>query len=637
MNSTKTLFERIIREEYELVKQRKILFEFYGEDRYDPSLNGTYWLDDNDVRLPLDKFLRDIGAKPARAGLNTHQYQLDVKVTNPTNPNDSKKEDRLWITYPDDKSRKGTVWSTSALMDLYYAWDSGKSRLNLYGSDDYNWDQYQGYIDNQAVYHIETHKDPSKEKLTGYDKFSDVGHTILNWAGFIPGIGDIVDGANAIWYLTEAIIQDDTEKYWEAAFSAIAILPIIGSAVVTPIRVAIKPVKSWFFKMIRRNDPDVWVKLVQNGNIKPEMLESLGEGFETLQKLVSGGSKKQLDPEALNLIDRLRAQLKTQHGTIKRALRELEQSAARGADDLAGARGALNTTVKNSGQAVSDKVAGIINKYGSKLYLPTGAIGKGLNRIPKLSQFATKKSLAIAKSIEKQFAKDISSPDKLAGILNTMSDRKGLFNSSILPNIQSNPGFMKVITGVPNPKGRVNLSLKGLSTKNMADIFKKMKEVDPRSYENIVGNIAEYAKKNDSVVWNIYRQDASKTWKATFNPKSMIQELGTFGDNSLRKWVDILYQELSDVGEDITLTPEEQDNPTAVLYPILKKLIEYISFGAVSPEKIQKRYKEFIETNPAAQSAMGVLGYKSDKETGAIYNTGDMAYNPYEESGGTLR
>lgn len=629
MNSTKTLFERIIREEYALTKQRQILFEFYGEDRYNPSLDNTYWLDDTDTRLPLDVFLRTIGAKPASAGLNIHQYQLDVEVSNATNPNDPKKEDRLWLSYPEDKFRKGTVWSTSAVMDLYYAWDKGKKRLNLYSANDYAWDHYQGYIDDQAVYHIETHTDPSKEELTGYDKFSDVGHTILNWAGFIPVIGDVVDGVNAIWYLTEAIIQDDTEKYWEAAFSAIAILPIIGSAVVTPIRLAIKPVRSWFFKLIRRNDPDVWTTLVKQGNMKPEHLKALGEGFAELEKLIKGGGKKNLDSTSMDMIDRLRANLKMQHGTIKKALRELEQSAARGADDLAGARGALNTTVRNTGQQVADKVSGIIDKYGSRIYLPTGAIGKGLRRTPKLSQFATKKALAIAKSIEKQFVKDMSNPDKLAGIINTFSNRKGLFNSSILPNIQSNPAFSGIVAGA-------NIKKLG-STENLSDIFRQMKEADPRAYENIVGNVAERAMKENSIAWSLYRQDAKKTWKATFNPKSMMQELGTFGDNSLRKWVDIIYQELSDVGEDITLTPEEQDNPTAVLYPILKKAVELGSFGSVDPDKVQKKYKEFVQTNPLASTALNTLGYKSDKETGAIYNTGDMAYDPYEEAGGSLR
>jgi len=630
MNSTKTLFERIIREEYSILKRQHALNEFFAPDQYDPSLDKASWTDTNENPLELDTFLKTAGAKPIKAGLNIHRYQLDVKIKDPNSTtNTAEKEDRLRVSYPDDNLRKGSIYSTNTATDIYYAYNSTEQKLHIYSDNSYDWNNYQGYIDSSGIYHINVISDPSKEELTGYDKVSDVGHTILNWAGFIPVIGDVVDGVNAIWYLTEAIIQDDTEKYWEAAFSAIAIIPIIGSAVITPIRLAIKPVRSWFFKLIRRNDPDVWTTLVRQGNLQPEMLKALGEGFAELQKLIKGSSKKNLDPKSMDLIDQLRMQLKTQNGTINKALRELEQSAARGADDLAAARGALNTTVRNTGQVVSDKVSSIISKYGSKLYLPTGAFGKGLRRIPKLSQFATKKSLAIAKSIEKQFTKDISNPDKLAGILNIMSSRKELIIKDILPNIKSNPAFASIVANSGILRAGSNAG-----TKNIGDVFRQMQKADPKSYENIVGNIAEHAMTNNNVAWSLYRQDAKKTWKGTFNAKNMMQELGTFGDNSLRKWVDIIYQELSDVGEDITLTPEEQDNPTAVIYPILKRAVELASFGAINPEKIQKQYKEFTQTNPMARTALGVLGYKSDDETGAIYNTGDMAYNPYEEAGG---
>jgi hypothetical protein len=210
-----------------------------------------------------------------------------------------------------------------------------------------------------------------------------------------------------------------------------------------------------------------------------------------------------------------------------------------------------------------------------------------------------------------------------------MSSRKELITKDIMPNIKSNPAFASIVAN----SGIFRIG-SNAGTKNIGDVFRQMQKADPKSYENIVGNIAQRAMKNDNVAWSLYRQDAKKTWKATFNAKNMMQELGTFGDNSLRKWVDIIYQELSDVGEDITLTPEEQDNPTAVIYPIIKRAVELASFGAINPEKIQKQYKEFTQTNPMARTALGVLGYKSDDETGAIYNTGDMAYNPYEEAGG---
>ncbi|NIM94884.1 MAG: WXG100 family type VII secretion target [Anaerolineales bacterium] len=46
-------------------------------------------------------------------------------------------------------------------------------------------------------------------------------HGILDGVGFIPGIGEIADGTNAVIYLVEG-------RYWEAGISAAAMLPVIG-------------------------------------------------------------------------------------------------------------------------------------------------------------------------------------------------------------------------------------------------------------------------------------------------------------------------------------------------------------------------------------------------------------------------
>jgi WXG100 family type VII secretion target len=46
-------------------------------------------------------------------------------------------------------------------------------------------------------------------------------HGVLDVAGFVPGLGEIADGANAAIYLVEG-------RYWEAGISAAAMLPILG-------------------------------------------------------------------------------------------------------------------------------------------------------------------------------------------------------------------------------------------------------------------------------------------------------------------------------------------------------------------------------------------------------------------------
>lgn len=50
-----------------------------------------------------------------------------------------------------------------------------------------------------------------------------LGHTALDAAGFIPGIGMLFDGMNALWYLAEG-------DFTNAGLSAVALVPVIGDA-----------------------------------------------------------------------------------------------------------------------------------------------------------------------------------------------------------------------------------------------------------------------------------------------------------------------------------------------------------------------------------------------------------------------
>ncbi len=54
---------------------------------------------------------------------------------------------------------------------------------------------------------------------------TDTGHTALDTAGLLPGIGELADAANSLWYLSEG----DTPN---AAISAAGTLPLLGNTVV---------------------------------------------------------------------------------------------------------------------------------------------------------------------------------------------------------------------------------------------------------------------------------------------------------------------------------------------------------------------------------------------------------------------
>jgi hypothetical protein len=57
-----------------------------------------------------------------------------------------------------------------------------------------------------------------------YDTIQTVGHTALDIVGMIPVVGEVADGANALWYLADGDMGN-------AALSAAALVPIAGSAI----------------------------------------------------------------------------------------------------------------------------------------------------------------------------------------------------------------------------------------------------------------------------------------------------------------------------------------------------------------------------------------------------------------------
>jgi RHS repeat-associated protein len=60
--------------------------------------------------------------------------------------------------------------------------------------------------------------------LSPYSIISTLGHSLLNVVGFVPGIGDLFDGVNGIWYALEGNSK-------EAISSFISVLPFIGSSI----------------------------------------------------------------------------------------------------------------------------------------------------------------------------------------------------------------------------------------------------------------------------------------------------------------------------------------------------------------------------------------------------------------------
>jgi RHS repeat-associated protein len=75
--------------------------------------------------------------------------------------------------------------------------------------------------------------------------YADMGHALLNIIGFIPGIGEVADLANAIWYFVEGFSEGGwsnggKDKILEGISSLISALPLFGSVVGAGLKIGFK-------------------------------------------------------------------------------------------------------------------------------------------------------------------------------------------------------------------------------------------------------------------------------------------------------------------------------------------------------------------------------------------------------------
>lgn len=143
---------------------------------------------------------------------------------------------KLYINQPDiDK------WILKCTPDSYYLVAEFNSELNDKVFDPYKgagfWKSafldLKGYRDENIW---ATKKNPQK----AYDESStamwDVIQTIGDWAGLIPGYGDLIDVVNAIGYFSRG-------KKFEGCLSLIAIVPVVGSVIKLGVKNGIKAVR----------------------------------------------------------------------------------------------------------------------------------------------------------------------------------------------------------------------------------------------------------------------------------------------------------------------------------------------------------------------------------------------------------
>lgn len=82
----------------------------------------------------------------------------------------------------------------------------------------------KSYRNNQL---IEIYDNNGKQLIT--ESVIETVQGVLDWAGFIPGIGDFLDAVNAIIYFMR-------KKIFDGIFSLVSVIPVVGSVIAKPFK-----------------------------------------------------------------------------------------------------------------------------------------------------------------------------------------------------------------------------------------------------------------------------------------------------------------------------------------------------------------------------------------------------------------
>ena len=114
-----------------------------------------------------------------------------------------------------------------------------------------------GYRNNQL---LEIYDSNGKLLLT--EGVIDDVQSVLDYAGFIPGIGDALDAVNAIIYMVR-------KKWVMGALSLIAVIPVVGSVIATPFKA--------LHKLIGKQLGKVFGLMTTNGKVASSTLFNIAK------------------------------------------------------------------------------------------------------------------------------------------------------------------------------------------------------------------------------------------------------------------------------------------------------------------------------------------------------------------------
>lgn len=479
--------------------------------------------------------------------------------------------------YPD-----GTAYATNTSTEFKFGKDSKyPGAIVLYD----NQKQVVGYIEAVGNTPKYTAIEPEKEKTDSDSDFLDTVQLALDGVGFIiPGLGDVLDLVNA----TISIMRGN---YVEAALSVIAAIPVVGSAIALPFKVALRSggklarvaagkAISLFGKAFRSRNvieqqkhmDEMWILIRDNKILTPEQMnlfaKGLGDVADNLSSVAAGAKNNKIVPN----------------------------SAYRYLDELATwfSRNAKNSTewiAKNTADAAKAVPALRATRAADKAADQLGAVSNLINKLPfgkKIRNLVSTKLnpselSKLNAAMHLKFFKTLQNPEALSAMaFTTPGGAKKLYDAiekAALPSLKqlqrANPtAYKRALAQLRNVNPDTALGV--------TDFAKWLNTMNPASYDKIVGSLGKEFANPSNPLYNRFMNSQWNTLKTyAFDPaywkKAGSNMPDIFGmKRRFQDAIPLIYNEIQDMGEDVQaeLGIAAPDDINGLFWPMLKSAAE---------------------------------------------------------------
>jgi hypothetical protein len=449
--------------------------------------------------------------------------------------------------------------------DVVTTWDyensGGKEKLSV---DDHNIDIQAALVKFQKNKKETERRAAEKAKLKKIDSRAASGidnlQTALDWLGFIPGFGDILDAINAIIYFARG-------KNFEGTLSLVAIIPALGSPIKASLRGATAAIGGTraIEKMLRNANVgsadelvDFYKMAVDTGAISKVQLQQLAKKGDAVAALLTKGKKwMQNNPTASSVVTlgnerALYKQIDKASAALKRMVSEPADEAA---STLSKAGGKFKQTTSKAGDWFKTTF-----NIGGNVITATG-LTAAKNFLRKTFGFEGSKQMKLLKdAMDVKYLKKVSDdPRLLAAMYKFTPLSPGQIASLGLPPSFANWG-----------------------AKNVTRYLDGLKNTNPMKWKEVSSYIAKKSANANNFYYKKFVDNQFLIASNTFKPGAqfsagagdMFSRVFKFDTYRMSnpKNLDIVYNEVSDAMEKMGF--DKTDDPNGVVLPAI-----YMVFG----------------------------------------------------------